>query len=226
MKSVSTLWALAPREIATQVQAAHDAAVAETLAWIEREAAFTRVGNGGVRQVPVRGLVAAAFTHRDSRAGDPDLHTHVAVSNKVQTLDGRWLALDGRVLFRAKVSASEHYNTRLEVELTRRLGVRFTERPGAAGKRLVREVEGIDPALTKTWSRRRAVIEPDGPGSLLCFRLTMAVRPHRWRRWRSRSRRPWRPGTKHAPRSEAEQRDVWHDEAVALLGLVRPSSGC
>jgi hypothetical protein len=32
--------------------------------------------------------VAAAFTHRDSRAGDPDLHTHVAVANKVQTLDG------------------------------------------------------------------------------------------------------------------------------------------
>ncbi len=54
-----------------------------------------------------RGLVAAAFTHRDSRAGDPDLHTHVAVANKVQTLDGRWLSIDGRVLFKAKVAASE-----------------------------------------------------------------------------------------------------------------------
>ena len=38
------------------------------------------------------GLVAAAFTHRDSRAGDPDLHTHVAVANKVQTLSGKWLS--------------------------------------------------------------------------------------------------------------------------------------
>jgi len=38
----------------------------------------------------------------DSRAGDPDLHTHVAVANKVQTLDGRWLAIDGRVLYKAK----------------------------------------------------------------------------------------------------------------------------
>jgi hypothetical protein len=44
-----------------------------------------------VGHVNVRGLVAAAFTHRDSRAGDPDLHTHVAVANKVQTLDGRCL---------------------------------------------------------------------------------------------------------------------------------------
>jgi TrwC relaxase len=29
----------------------------------------------------------------DSRAGDPDLTTHVAVANKVQTLDGRWLSI-------------------------------------------------------------------------------------------------------------------------------------
>jgi hypothetical protein len=56
----------------------------------------------GVRQVDVTGLVATAFTHRDSRAGDPDLHTHVAVANKVQTtLSGKWLAIDGRVLFKA-----------------------------------------------------------------------------------------------------------------------------
>jgi TrwC relaxase len=54
--------------------------------------------------------VATAFTHRDSRAGDPDLHTHVAVANKVQTLDGRWLSIDGRVLFKANVAASETYD--------------------------------------------------------------------------------------------------------------------
>jgi hypothetical protein len=28
----------------------------------------------------VTGLIAAAFTHRDSRSGDPDFHTHVVVS--------------------------------------------------------------------------------------------------------------------------------------------------
>ena len=50
------------------------------------------------------GLVAAAFTHRDSRARDPDLHTHVAVANKLQTLDRRWLSIDGRVLFKAMVA--------------------------------------------------------------------------------------------------------------------------
>ncbi|WP_405035263.1 MobF family relaxase, partial [Ornithinimicrobium sp. LYQ103] len=125
VKSVSALWALAPADVAQQVEAAHQDAVRATLALLEREVAFTRVGKGGIRQVPVVGLVAAAFDHRDSRTGDPDLHTHVVVSNKVQSLPeegGRWLTLDGRMLFRAKVMASEHYNTHLEAGLVERLG--------------------------------------------------------------------------------------------------------
>ncbi len=132
VKSVSALWALAAPDVAREVQAAHEAAVRATIGLLEREVAFTRVGKGGIRQVPVTGVVAAAFDHRDSRAGDPDLHTHVVISNKVQTLPsegGKWLTLDGRMVFKAKVMASEHYNTRLEAELTERLGVRFTERP-------------------------------------------------------------------------------------------------
>ena len=147
VKSVSALWALASPEVAREVEAAHEAAVRATIGLLEREVAFTRVGKGGIRQVPVTGLVAAAFDHRDSRAGDPDLHTHVVISNKVQTLPdegGKWLTLDGRMVFKAKVMASEHYNTRLEAELTERLGVRFTERPSPEGRRPVREIEGMD----------------------------------------------------------------------------------
>jgi conjugative relaxase-like TrwC/TraI family protein len=63
-----------------------------------------QTGPQGIRQVNVRGLVAAVFTHRDSRAGDPDLHTQVVVANKAQTLEGRWLSIDGRVLFKANVA--------------------------------------------------------------------------------------------------------------------------
>ena len=155
MKSVSALWATAPREIATQVEAAHHAAVTDAVGWLENHAAFTRLGAGGVRQVDTRGLIGAVFTHRDSRAGDPDLHTHVAISNKVQTIGqdgrpGRWLALDGRVLHKAAVAASERYNTRLEAQLVARLGVRFADRDSdsdsdGSGKRVVREIVGVDP---------------------------------------------------------------------------------
>jgi conjugative relaxase-like TrwC/TraI family protein len=127
---VSTLWAVADPHLAAQIERAHQAAVQDALTFIERHALFTRQGRNGVRQVNVRGLVAAAFTHRDSRAGDPDLHTHVAVANKVQTLDGRWLSIDGRVLFKATVAASETYNTALEQHLrdTPRRPVRRTRR--------------------------------------------------------------------------------------------------
>jgi TrwC relaxase len=107
VKSVSTLWAVADPHVAAQIEEAHQAAVQDALTFIERHALFSRQGRNGIRQVNVHGLVAAAFTHRDSRAGDPDLHTHVAVANKVQTLDGRWLSIDGRVLFKANVAASE-----------------------------------------------------------------------------------------------------------------------
>ncbi len=101
-----------------------------------------------------------AFTHRDSRAGDPDLHTHVAVANKVQTLDGRWLSIDGRVLFKANVAASETYNTALEQHLRDTLGVRFAERPGTdPAKRPIREIVGVDPRLNQRWSTRRAHID-------------------------------------------------------------------
>jgi hypothetical protein len=82
VKSVSTLWAVADPHIAAVIERAHHAAVRDALIFIEKHALFTREGARGIRQVNVQGLVAAVFTHRDSRSGDPDLHTHVAVANK------------------------------------------------------------------------------------------------------------------------------------------------
>ena len=145
VKSVSTLWAVADPHIAALIERAHHAAVRDALIFIEKHALFTREGPQGVRQVNVHGLVAAAFTHRDSRSGDPDLHTHVAVANKVQTLDGRWLSIDGRVLFKATVAASETYNTALEHHLQDQLGVRFAERSDRDPRKpAVREIVGVD----------------------------------------------------------------------------------
>ncbi|MGV0740205.1 MobF family relaxase [Mycobacterium syngnathidarum] len=129
VKSVSTLWAVAPMEVAREIELCHDAAVADALAFLEESAVFTRTGARGIAQVDTTGLIGTAFTHRDSRAGDPDLHTHVAISNKVAHIDAngiqRWLALDGQPLHRVLVSTSELYNTRLEAHLEERLGLRF-----------------------------------------------------------------------------------------------------
>ena len=130
VKSVSTLWAIAPRPMAAAIEQTHHAAVTATLTWLEQRVAYTRIGARGVAQVDTDGLTAAAFTHRDSRAGDPDLHTHVAVSNKVRVAGSqdRWLALDGRMIHRYAVAASELYNTLIEAEMTSRVGGRFAHR--------------------------------------------------------------------------------------------------
>jgi conjugative relaxase-like TrwC/TraI family protein len=220
VKSVSALWAVADPHLAAEIERAHQAAVQDALNFIERHALFTRRGRNGVRQVNVTGLVAAAFTHRDSRAGDPDLHTHVAVANKVQTLDGRWLSIDGRVLFKATVAASETYNTALEHHLRDRLGVRFVDRPDTdQGKRPVREIVGVDPALNQRWSTRRALIN-DRQGELA----------GRFQRDHGRPPTPVEAlqlaqqatletrDAKHEPRSLAEQRAAWHAQAAETFG--------
>jgi conjugative relaxase-like TrwC/TraI family protein len=220
VKSVSTLWAVADPRVAALIEQAHQAAVRDALSFMERHALFTRQGRNGVRQVNVTGLVAAAFSHRDSRAGDPDLHTHVAVANKVQTLDGRWLSIDGRVLFKATVAASETYNTALEHHLHDRLGVRFAERPDTdPAKRPVREIVSVDPALNRRWSSRRVLIE-DRQGELAA----------RFQRDHGRPPTPVEAlqlaqqatletrDAKHEPRSLAEQRVAWHAQAAETLG--------
>ncbi|WP_133884192.1 MobF family relaxase [Glycomyces sp. NRRL B-16210] len=161
VKSVSVLWALHPDEaVRSEVKAAHDAAVKQAVAMLEEHAAFTRSGAGGAAQIETNGLVATAFDHHDSRSGDPDLHTHLAVANKIQGRDGKWRSLDGTALYAVGVAASETYNAAIEAELTARLGVSFVDRPGPArSNRPVREIEGIDPAMLKHFSARRTAIE-------------------------------------------------------------------
>jgi TrwC relaxase len=93
-----------PIDSAKTLEDIHDPAVATTLDYIENNMAFTRIGAQGVAQLDTDGVIATALTHRDSRAGDADLHTHLTVSNKVRARghDGiyRWLALDGGPLFK------------------------------------------------------------------------------------------------------------------------------
>jgi conjugative relaxase-like TrwC/TraI family protein len=220
VKSVSTLWAVADPAVAAVIERAHQAAVNDSLAFIEDHALFTRTGPQGVRQVNVRGLVAAAFTHRDSRAGDPDLHTHVAVANKVQTLDGRWLSIDGRLLFKANVAASETYNTALEQHLHEALGVRFAERPGTdPTKRPIREIGGVDPRLNQRWSTRSAHINTRRSELAIQFqedhgRPPTAVEALQLAQQATLETRD----AKHEPRSLAEQRATWFGEATAMLG--------
>ncbi|MEJ7795864.1 MAG: MobF family relaxase [Nocardioides sp.] len=247
VKSVSTLWAIAEPAVAAKIELAHQAAIKDALTFIEKHALFTRTGSNGVRQVDVTGLVATAFTHRDSRAGDPDLHTHVAVSNKVQTHDGRWLAIDGRVLYKAAVAASETYNTALEKHLGDSLGLRFeprVDRPTVAvsqagrapergqpitqpatqsgtdvRKRPIREVIGVDAALNIRWSARRASIEVRRSELAAQFQATHGRPPSPVEALQLAQQATLETrDAKHEPRSLTEQRTSWRAQAIEMFG--------
>jgi conjugative relaxase-like TrwC/TraI family protein len=156
-KSVSALWAVAGGEVGMEVRDAHAAAVRSAIAYLEEHGAFSRTGKAGVRQVDTHGLVAAAFVHRTSRSGDPQLHTHVLVSNRVQCLDGAWRALDGKALHRQLKPAGMLYHAALRAELAARLGVAWSapDRHGQA------EVLGVPRQLRQLFSSRRATVEAD-----------------------------------------------------------------
>ena len=112
-KSVSVLFGIGDDELRGAIRDAHDRAVAEALGYVERAAACHAARAGGVHVIAGRGLVAAAFRHRTSRAGDPQLHTHVLVANLVLGADGRWSALDGRRIYAHAKTAGYLYEARL-----------------------------------------------------------------------------------------------------------------
>jgi conjugative relaxase-like TrwC/TraI family protein len=124
---------LAPDEVADQVRQGHDATVGAALEFLQDHAAFCRRGHGGAVQESTGGYLAAVFVHRTSRAGDPQIHSHVLVANKVEAVsDRRWLTVDGRELYEVQKAAGMLYKAALRAELTARLAVAWSRRDGHA----------------------------------------------------------------------------------------------
>lgn len=160
-KSVSVLWALGDDAYKDKVMAAHHAALEATLAWLESSAIHTRAGHGGVAHVGVHGAIAAAFDHWESRSGDPQLHTHVVIANRAQRLsDSAWTTLDSRTLYKATVSASQHYNGLLYDQLGRDLGTEAEVRtPTSTIHNYSFELSGVDDELIREFSSRSRLID-------------------------------------------------------------------
>ena len=159
VKSVSALWATTDVGTQEQIVAAHHDAIHDVLALIEQHAAFTRTGDQGVAQLDVQGVIAAAFDHWDTRSGDPQLHTHVVVANRVQGLDGDWRTLDSRTLHRSIVAMSEIHNVFLADNLSRRLGVNWELRERGNQRNPAFEIDAIPDELIREFSARTEQIE-------------------------------------------------------------------
>jgi conjugative relaxase-like TrwC/TraI family protein len=152
-KSVSVILAAGDENARAAVVRAHERAVRDALGYVEREAVQVRRGTGGAIKEHAGGLVAGAYRHRTSRAGDPQLHTHVVAANLAQGADRRWTALHGAQLYTHAKTAGYLYQAALREQLTRELGVEWgTVHNGTA------EIRGMPFEVLEHFSQRRAEI--------------------------------------------------------------------
>ncbi|MHB1447355.1 MAG: MobF family relaxase, partial [Acidimicrobiales bacterium] len=122
-KSVSVAWALADEGTKALIYDCHRRAIEFVLSFAEAEMIHSRSGTNGVVEEDITGVVAAAFTHWDSRSGDPQLHDHVVIWNRARSVsDGRWRTLDSRGLFKARCALSSMHQGVLSDYLTQSLG--------------------------------------------------------------------------------------------------------
>jgi conjugative relaxase-like TrwC/TraI family protein len=152
-KSVSLAWALADPDVAERIAGAHDRAVADAVSAFQSEAVRARRGRDGVRQVDTDGVAAAAFAHRTSRVGDPELHTHVVVANVTVDHSGRWSAPDGRRIYGWAKTIGFLYQAALRHHLSEALGVEWGPISNGAA-----DLAGFTKAQLEQFSHRRSQI--------------------------------------------------------------------
>lgn len=170
-KDASILWALGTPDIQARIATCHERALHATLDHLEDNVLQSRAGHGGVAAVAVKGLIAGQWDHWDTRDGEPHLHSHVVVSNRVQrTADGKWVTIDSRSLFRSTVALSEIHQNLFMDELHRELGVEWTEREGITSRAAVPDIVGMPSTVRDAFSSRAAAIDRDLAGRVARFR--------------------------------------------------------
>ncbi|WP_460886989.1 MobF family relaxase [Promicromonospora xylanilytica] len=218
-KSVSVLWGLADRQNQALILAAHHAALAEVVEFFEREIAATRIGHGGTAQVDVVGVAAVAYDHWDSRAHDPQLHTHLVISNKVRTLiDGQWRALDSRAMYKAQVALSEHYNAVLMDRLTGTFGIGWDQRDRGERRAKAWEITGVPENLISEFSSRSRDIDVRSDQLIAQYEARHGRRPSPETINKLRSQATLETRPEKQIRSLSDLTTEWHHRAATQVG--------
>lgn len=218
-KSISAAWAVADAGTQAIIHQAHQDAIAATLAYAEDNIFFARSGTAGIVQERVAGVVAAAFDHWDSRAGDPQLHTHVVVQNLAKTLsDGRWRTLDSRAIFKHVVMLSEMHQGVVQDLLADRLGWGFDARQRRHSAVPKWEVAGVSDALQSDFSQRSTQLLAEKDRLVDAFVASHGRHPtdREVIQLRQRATLTTRPDKHH--HSLAEQTAQWRDRARIHVG--------
>jgi hypothetical protein len=176
------------------------------------------MGTNGAAQVEVRGVVAAAFDHWDSRENDPNLHTHVVIANRVQGPDGRWRTLDSRAVHKAAVALSERYDTLLADNLTERLGLGWEYRERGPGRNPAFELTVVPAALVELFSRRSVAIDEETDRLVAEYLAKHGRRPDSVTVLRLRQQATLATRGAKEVHSLAHLTTDWHHRAGAALG--------
>ncbi|MEX3509776.1 MobF family relaxase [Kocuria carniphila] len=222
-KSTSALWAVADAGTQALIGQAHHAAVAEMVAFMEREVAATRsgatAGDGAVAQVDVTGLVATAFDHFDSRAGDPHLHTHVVISNKVQTaFDGKWRSLDGRPMHAAAVALSELHEAVFADHMTRTFGVEWEARDMGRDRNPAWAISSVPEELVAEFSTRARHIDVEKNRLIAAYVAQHGRQPSTATVIKLRAHAALSTRPEKEVRSLADLTGEWRTRATGVLG--------
>ncbi|MBJ7325042.1 MAG: relaxase domain-containing protein [Rhodococcus sp.] len=222
-KSVSVMWALADDGTRREIERIHKETVTDALGWIEKEACFTRTGNTSQEVQDTTGLVATLYDHYDSRAGDPNLHTHAVVSIKVCTeSDGKWRALDGSILHRYGVPASQRYNATIMSKLHTELGFSLAARSTGHGRQDVVEIEQVPRELCEMFSSRRSQIETRRDQLVAEYRAEHGRMPSPKAMYSlyQQANLDTRAG-KQEPQTLREMQNAWLTRSAQILGTPR-----
>lgn len=153
-KSVSVMAYIAGDKRILGPDGAQTKAVQQTMAWIEKNLAETRITKDGKTETVKTGnLVYALFQHDTSRALDPQTHDHAIVANMTKGPDGKMHALHADRIWSSNSVIGSIYHAFLREELEK-LGYK-TELTGKHG---TFEIVGVPKEVTAEFSQRRADI--------------------------------------------------------------------
>ena len=159
-KSVSIAWGLGDKELRKNIEAAHEHAIQDVVRHLESNVVMTRRGHNGIRQIDTKsGIIGTKFRHYDSRAGDPNLHDHVVIANRVEGADDKWSSIDGRTLYQYGVECSELYNSKVQEYVTNLTGLQFE--PRMQNGKPIHEIVGISDEMVRAFSSRRGDISAE-----------------------------------------------------------------
>ncbi len=228
-KSLSAAWALADEPARHEIEAAWSVSVQSVISYVQANAVSSRSGAGGknIEEVP-DGAAVARFDHYTSRAGDPQLHSHLLLANRVLCGDGVWRTLDGRRIYASAKAASMVGGAVLRAEVSRRLGWSWDR----IDDRLHADVAGSPEDLIEAWSSRRRDVAKEAGQRVRDFESragrepTAEERLEIWNRAAVASRRSKKllplEGDPHV-RWRAEAADLGIDAEQAVAGFEAAS---